>query len=258
MESHAPERREPFWSYFSTLVRRMKPLPHGSPASSEVTPFREEAFTTGVINLHGCTSVMIITEKGIYNSHFWDGPSFSQSTIPIRGPVIFEDDVLHPIKHGLSFLTSDGTLREGPPACNQIIKDDDEPLAFIFSPKQRNSLCMQYPVQIADIARALREVLPSVRVKVVGYVNVGRMDPVLGDSDHIDPNCGDIGQLEGKVVVDYQPRAIMQDGRESSTVDIWIGDEEERVFRKEWASGELVELGVCACCCGCLSEDLVR
>ncbi|KNG89095.1 hypothetical protein ANOM_003453 [Aspergillus nomiae NRRL 13137] len=247
MEPHATERRGSFWSHFGTLVRRMDPLPHGCPASSNVTPFGEEAFTTGVMNLHGGTCVMIITEKGIYNSHFRDGPSFSQSTILIREPVIFENDVLHPLKHGLHFLTSDGTFLEGPPACNPIIKDEDEPVAFIFGPRERNSQSMQYPVQIVDIARALRDVLPSVRVNVVGYVNVGQGNPVPGDSDHVDPSCGDIGQLEGTVVADYQPRVRMQDGREGSAVDIWIG-EEEGAFRKEWASGELVELGFCACC----------
>ncbi|KAE8161365.1 hypothetical protein BDV40DRAFT_301418 [Aspergillus tamarii] len=243
MESQPPERREPFWSHFSNLVRRMKPLPHGSPASTSVTPFDKDPFTTGVINLHGCTCIIIITEKGLYNSHFWDGPSFSQSTIPIHGPKIFEHDVLRPIKHGLRFCTSDDTILEGPPACNQYIKDEDEPLAFIFSPKERSSDVMKYPAQIVKITHALWDILPSADVRVVGYVDVGRADPVLRNSDFIDPDVGDIGQLEGKVVADYQPRVRLQDGRVGSAVDVWIGDMEERVLRKEWVSEEFFGLG---------------
>ncbi|KAK6813847.1 hypothetical protein RU639_010624 [Aspergillus parasiticus] len=191
----------------------MKPLPHGTPACTSVTPFGGNPFTTGVINLHGCTSIIILTDKGIYNSHFWDSSSFSQSIIPIHGPAIFENDVLRPIKPGLRFLTSNDTLLEGHPACNQCIRDEDEPQDFIFSPKKRNTNFMQYPAQIEKTVQALWDVLPSAYVRVVGHVNVGRANSVLMDADFIDPGFGDMGQLEGKVVVDYQPRSRLQDGR---------------------------------------------
>lgn len=102
---------------------------------------------------------------------------------------------------------------------------------------------MKYPAQIVKITHALWDILPSADVRVVGYVDVGRADPVLRNSDFIDPDVGDIGQLEGKVVADYQPRVRLQDGRVGSAVDVWIGDMEERVLRKEWVSEEFFGLG---------------
>lgn len=56
--------------------------------SSRVRAFEQDSFSMGVQGLVGCTSVIVVSRRGVWMSHIWESPTFTT-----QDPDIWNNDV---------------------------------------------------------------------------------------------------------------------------------------------------------------------
>lgn len=106
-----------------------RPGDTGGASSAIVVPLTNERFNAAVEGLQGCTSVIIVSQRGVYLSRFWEVPSFASQSD-------FDRDVLGTIWDG------DGTewmpgLREHI-APGELFHYDTNPYVIIYTPGYDN------------------------------------------------------------------------------------------------------------------------
>ncbi|MBE3045985.1 hypothetical protein IMZ48_26290, partial [Candidatus Bathyarchaeota archaeon] len=107
----------PPYRYMITLLDEARGVgnwvPHGSlngvcaPAAVSRV-FKDKRIKLGVANLHGCTSVIVVSKMGIWASHFWEVPCFKTWVGPgqydfAHFPDKFKRDVLDTFDYGCAF-----------------------------------------------------------------------------------------------------------------------------------------------------------
>jgi hypothetical protein len=105
-----------FFDYSQNLVLGMELVPHGSPSSAITKRFRGKDFTTGVVNLYGCTSVIIVSDNTLYLSHFWEARSSIDEHEPGKWDHVtkrFEEDVLETVKERKRFKYRTNRVKHG-------------------------------------------------------------------------------------------------------------------------------------------------
>lgn len=132
-------------------------------SSSRFTDFDEAEHNIYVEALSGCTSVIVVSRKGAWMSHLWEGPSF-------KFREYFQEDVLDYLRTNLSAYAA---------------AFSDSPKAFIMTPApeeynlsnnngQRTDVIngnnpQKWPVQVGEIRETLNEMLPGVAVDTFVY-----------------------------------------------------------------------------------------
>ncbi|RYP39915.1 hypothetical protein DL767_002034 [Monosporascus sp. MG133] len=227
--------------------------PFTFPTSSLVRTFGDRVVSAAATGLHGCTSVVVVSRRGVWLTHVWETPSFTGLLLS-RTPLTFEDgpskearfsyEVLSALRRGNATSTHHRTgiddLRspETPNAGwkrrrGNIFDDDAKPRAYIFTPKSLIRAGFRFPDQTERIKDEIRAIFGDypVPIHAIGYdlpmkADVGGKKGKQRDTDY--------KTAKGKVLVQYQPPSNYN-GRSSYRVwfegrvlpdgsDQWNGD----------------------------------
>ncbi|KAI0908740.1 hypothetical protein F4823DRAFT_563535 [Ustulina deusta] len=214
-----------------------------------------------VSGLYGCTSVIAISRRGAWISHFWEVPSFTHSRDDPSPPTdlqqleTFRQQVLAALHtgdtidhlYGLAELrvTRDSNMLP----TSHLMEDDADPHVFIFAPYKRGDLGTsswnnEFPVGLPEawgqddglpsknqqIQNEVRAIFSSPNRLVVPYEKVlyapreGFEGDDLGDKN-FDSN-------RGKVLVQYQPAKNCQ---EKASWRVWFeGHELQDSHQSSW------------------------
>lgn len=183
-----------------------------------------------VQNLYGCTSVVVVSEKGIWMSHFWENPAFAT-----RGPAgewlpsannRFEVDVLRALEFGNQEM----------PGLAQFNKNGGafigaySPFAYIFYPTGS-----QYP----NYDRVYKARINQISQKLQRLIRL-HIPPLIYQYDRAG---GHMMRAKGKVLFQYEPNEkVMQtpDGPLQQALNrIWLEDRPMYVHQRYWPAWPL-------------------
>ncbi|KAE8359918.1 hypothetical protein BDV27DRAFT_149164 [Aspergillus caelatus] len=182
-------------------------------------------FNLAVQDLYGCTSVVVVSEKGVWMSHLWENPAFAT-----KGPSgewlpsadnKFEADVLNALEDGNQEM----------PGLAQFTKNGGafiaayRPFAYIFyqTGSHYPNYDRTYKARINQISQKLQRLLPL------------NTPPLIYQYDRAG---GHMMRAKGKVLFQYEPNErIMQtkDGPLQQALNrIWLEDRPTFVHQRYW------------------------
>ncbi|RYP13177.1 hypothetical protein DL765_007004 [Monosporascus sp. GIB2] len=198
--------------------------PFTFPTSSLVRTFGDGVVSAAVAGLHGCTSVIVVSRRGVWLSHIWETPSFTGLLLS-RIPLMFEDglskearfsyEVLSALRRGnatsahhrtgIADLRSSETLHARRSRRRRSLFDNDaKPRVYIFTPKSVIRAGFRFPDHIERIKDEILAIFGDypVPIHVIGYdppreADVGGKKGKKQDTDY--------RTAKGKVLVQYQP-----------------------------------------------------
>jgi len=152
--------------------------------------------TMAVQELYGCTSVVVVSEGGVYQSHHWESPGFANEA-NMRARVI---DPLWDQERGVTENPALSPLTQA----RQRFDGTNSPSVFIITPYDRiQTNSWMYGDLIKILERNLARMLPrGTPIRRVGY------HPLPGGGN--DPNH--LYTARGKVSIQYAP------------VEAWLAD----------------------------------
>ena len=156
-------------------------VPHGylgsRAAPAAVTrDFKDQPINLGIANLHGCTSVIVVSRKGVWASHFWEVPSFKTRVGPgpydcVHVPDTFKRDVLGTLDYGCVFDQHPnrecGGIGSYSRDDSSMFAEDYRPRVIIVTPREKTYSpppregVLEFPDQVRQIKKKLRKLLPS-------------------------------------------------------------------------------------------------
>ncbi|KAK7927317.1 hypothetical protein PG985_004315 [Apiospora marii] len=189
--------------------------------------FGNQVNTLAVSGLYGCTSVVVVSTKGAWASHFWEWPSFT------HGDEQFEYDVIRRLHTGLGvqYLSQFGLdeLRNNDNNPHGHMFDDaNQPRVFVIAPRKKAYLLNGKPSNsetaggsefrhnsyVNRILAELRTIFPNnneLALSTIQYSIQEKWEFVdVGDGNgqqKWEPDRGDglFNFHRGKVLVQYQP-----------------------------------------------------
>lgn len=205
----------------------------------------------GVVNLYGCTSVIVMSKKGIWMSHFWEVPSFiqpkytdsSRRTVNYKfNQKQFDTDVLSTLNNGCVFDQSPGSV-EGllcHTGANGWFNEANEPQVVIVTPREKvlnaRPGVLQYQDQVDQISARLDVIFPYILLPtVVDYISLGPDGKVIDQT-----NPQGFTWPQGKALFRYDPGiAKGSEGQGCGTernpnVEVWVEDRLSPVATKNW------------------------
>lgn len=140
-------------SWFKEAVIASKLLHHGAslhnPREGGTTalmePLRKQKKGWALVNLYGCSSLVIVSKYGVYMSHYWQVQSFNREIAldqdgkgkevkwVVYDPIQFQKDILNTMSNGVGMGEEKGFCR-GTSRVDYFIRDDADTQAVIFSP----------------------------------------------------------------------------------------------------------------------------
>ena len=196
------------------LVPHMKNRNGDGIPSSAQFPFGRIEDNFGVSGLHGCTSVIVVSETAVWISHFWEDPGFT------KGQARFQQDVLKFLSRGAGDGTGSANIM---PGLNQNINflASRNPTIIIMTPRHRDGRSgnLQYPELIDQVKAQLDSVLPNIRKEVIDYVRAT-------DTDHLE------NSPTGKALIQYDPSQPDCNGNQQPAIRVWV--EAEQKVEKTW------------------------
>ncbi|KKA18785.1 Uncharacterized protein T310_7252 [Rasamsonia emersonii CBS 393.64] len=206
---------------------------HSGKLSSAVTSSwlttPEKLYVTG---LFGCTSVVIISEAGVWFSHFWESPSFEGDDAQ------FESQVIDAIKSG------DGPKMPSPfplAADGQILNPANNVEIYISTPKDPNTGQFLYSDRVALIESTLTgDGAPwkGVPVTIRGYLK-----PIDERQEQ-----AFMLRANSKVLIEYDNNQEPEEGEEPNPVQqaiyrVWL---EQQMYQHEWDAKDSQKGASCA------------
>ena len=212
-------------------------VPHGKAGKGISTalyePLLDAVVNMAVTGLYGCSSVVVLSKKGIYMSHFWERPSFTGAK------AVCDRQVLQPLKDG------DGPQMPGLLALSQdngIFAPSSEPATFIITPRKAldwddpDDTRPQYPSQVDRIKALLKSLIggPAGSVEPTVLTYIAQRDPE-------DPHRKN--RVSGKILFQYDPHQPLPpstDGkgcvepRPQPMLRLWVAASGTPVFEKTW------------------------
>lgn len=198
----------------------------GGASSALLRLLGNQRFNVAVQGLYGCTSVVVVSETGIWMSHLFEGPSFESQQN-------FQRDVLGPI------CTGDGThwipgiaqytQPRGPFSYPQM------PRVLIITPRHISHSstvgALQYTDMVNQLITALIRCIPNGAPIVIDYVRIGP-DMALHAAT-----------AKGKILVQYDPVEAMLPHPQANlcpiqqaTLRVWVEDRPQPVYEHSWAA----------------------
>ena len=185
----------------------------------------------GVTNLYGCTSVIVVSRKRVWISHFWEDPAFIVPTnlIPhILDPL--QNGVFPGIPQGIGAFTGPGGDFENTP--------ENKVRAFIVTLSPRGvdnpaTNALQYPCRVRHIQERVKTVLsqPDRDPLIIPYIPRWRNDLYNSTGTYTFP--------WGKVLVQYDPVQVRETDRGGCTrqyakLEIWVEDKPLVSYADMW------------------------
>ena len=193
--------------------------------------FARLPFSLGTSGLCGCTSLWIISRKGVYATHYWESISFSPDDIWREPPEetdqsVFQRTVIHPLEHGEE---TEKTKRLIQAKLDAGKIEDDTIRAYLVHPE---GSCAEddeeaidgYRSQWDQIKEKVGDIIPSLNPDTHGnrweeiiYVRKDREDEDLFTT------------AAGRVLFKFDPK---HEGRKKAV--LWVEDREEPYHDDEW------------------------
>lgn len=166
--------------YLIELLRHRPASTQGA-TSSNASWLGFSAITSGVINLYGCTSIVVLNGTCLWISHFFEHPSF------LSGDEVFERGVLYDLREGNDprESTSDapadwhdyGLTRLTQPG--GFLSFDQKVFIIKLRPRTTPGYpdaqpgTLLYADRFAQIGTVLQELMPDIAPNVIDYVPSG-------------------------------------------------------------------------------------
>ncbi|KAB8218768.1 hypothetical protein BDV33DRAFT_192562 [Aspergillus novoparasiticus] len=171
-------------------------------------------FNLAVQGLYGCTSVVVVSEKGIWMSHMWENPAFgmegpSRELLP-SAENTFIPDVLNAMEYGnqeipglIQFTGNGGAFVAA-----------YKPFAYIFYPTGTQNLNYDraYTARINQISQKLQRLIPL------------KAPPFIYQYDR---TGGNMMEARGKVLFQYEPN-------ERALNRLWLENRPTYVHQRYW------------------------
>ncbi|KAJ5826243.1 hypothetical protein N7474_003381 [Penicillium riverlandense] len=188
-------------------------------ATSSYEEFNGQASKMGVINLYGCTSVVVVSKYASYASHIYQ-PWFV-------GTIVTQEEFQEVV---LDWLKNDPKLNNP-----SFTSSDASPYAIIISPGRTNGRDplpgIRYQARVDDISETLSSFLPLTGpAKQQAYINVRKPDI----SDESLKNG--FSFPHGKVLIAYDPNSNDSESCDDmkNGVGVWTGDSTDPIYTVTW------------------------
>ncbi|OQE25262.1 hypothetical protein PENSTE_c006G04985 [Penicillium steckii] len=264
--------RDDWQSWFQDLTRDAYKLPQGKYftfSTALMTKFEDQPKDYAVLNLYGCTSVILISKYGLYMSHFWEEPSFVEAGSFPDVSSRFKDDVLERLEYGIVMdmwgnLPINGihdeifTAKDAETKAVIVTPSDVDPLEGFGPPvwpeearqqenrkRPRNSqlpaASLKYPDQVGQIADKIRDLIGGSLadgVKIRSYTNAKMPDMANEDEETVIDSARNI--CWGKVLVQYDNNFRKESDDSDCTIQYagakaYLGDNVfEPILEAEW------------------------
>ncbi|KAI9718522.1 MAG: hypothetical protein M1812_003973 [Candelaria pacifica] len=194
------------------------------PSSALVRKFNNERVNLAVYGLYGCTSVLVVSNQGIWASHFWENPSFVNANR-------FQNEVLVALEDGDGTDDMPGIRRYT--GFREFLNVAEVPQAIIVTPRVRTSLVvgnLLFGVQVNQISTTLRGLIPNSIPIVIEYVPTDARTSQSTDNP------------SGKMLVQFDPDQRQYEAKkdcpavQQARVSVWSGDRLEKIHNIDWAA----------------------
>jgi len=187
---------------------------------------KNERYDMAVQGLYGCTSVVVVSEKAVYMSHFWEVPGFSQGDWGIGSQQIFEQEVLTPLEHGDGGSSITGLRQYA--GNNGAFSSQYRPAAYIIRPGSsgRPDYDKAYDKKVDQIVEKVKNILSVSTPPIpITYTRVG-------GNDYLIP--------QGKVLFQYDPVESRQ-ATDSCPIQqamerLWVENKPRYVHQRYWVA----------------------
>lgn len=196
-----------------------------------IKEFGNRAVSISTNGLCGCTSLWIISRKGVYATHYWESISFAPDvdqrlTARETNKQVFERTVLEPLRHGMQI-----NGRKAQDALDPAIADDHTK-AYIVHPERScgpRSRPDGYRNQWNEIKRVVGEIIPALEPNA----NAARWEEVEYIRNDRDDMASLFGTASGHVLFKYDPDAH-GDGEGKKKAVLWVEAKKEPWHNDEW------------------------
>lgn len=187
---------------------------------------KNERYDMAVQGLYGCTSVVVVSEKAVYMSHFWEVPGFSQGDWGIGSQQRFEEEVLNPLENGDGGSAIPGLRQYA--GNNGAFSSQYRPAAYIIKPGSsgRPDYDKAYEKKVDQIVEKVKNILGVSTPPIpITYTRVG-------GNDYLIP--------QGKVLFQYDPVESRQ-ATDSCPIQqamerLWVENKPRYVHQRYWVA----------------------
>ncbi|KAI2034922.1 hypothetical protein LOZ47_004857 [Ophidiomyces ophidiicola] len=227
-------------------------IPPGAPKShnqpSIVTaPLGNKNFNVGLVNLRGCSSVLVASRAGIWWAHFWETPGFRHETLMSGYQYVeslFKTFVLDVFDGGCEYRMVGpnnvvGTRNVkgircfmGPDAEQKWFDAENAPVAFIFTPEHHAAAGQPlYGPEVEKIKDKLRSILGGgLSVTTITHKTTSRLD----DDGEPPPLAAGVYVPHGKALFQYDPREQERDCRWHAGSKLYAEEKAEPFHAALW------------------------
>lgn len=205
---------------------------NGGPSTGFARVLGNEGYDAAVHGLYGCTSVVVVSQAGMWISHFWEIPSFRATEATWRQPrtapdiANFNDDVIDQMQNGGDDIPGlrQFTATGGPFAAVQ------RPVWAIITPRGSTPESWLYEPEVNQIKDVLEDLFPGPLPVIIDYVP--RSDSYSQQNT-----------ASGKILLQYDPcQALITDPDnpcdvyQQAMVRLWVEDRPTYAAQKSWAA----------------------
>ncbi|KAI4693505.1 uncharacterized protein J4E88_001878 [Alternaria novae-zelandiae] len=188
-------------------------------------PLEDAADDWHLVNLWGCTSVVVISRKRMFLTHIWEKPSMEQ-------PQLFQSDVLDVLRNGSPEFSHPLTVFTVPGEGFENIAEN-KVRAFIITPYRDFAINpasddINYPYEVDKIKNLLNNIL-------------GRNDALIIPYTPAEENNRDETTPKGKIYIQYDPVAaalVPAEGgcnqQQVAGIELWFEDAPTYRYRDTW------------------------
>lgn len=219
-----------FNSLDTTIVPHAAPGMPPSSAGWEIWAQRPNV-NLGVRGLFGCTSLIVVSKRGVYMTHYFEGPSFIGTRADFDSQVLNTLTVATPLCPSLAFMTT------GIPAM-RAFDAADQPQALIVSVGTnsitRNVGTFAYPALVSALEAQVQTILPP-GSKVTKY-DYTRASDLLPASKYGDPNSVAFRDFMrttayGKVITQYSATGSATGG---PAYKVYVENQPNAIIEASW------------------------
>lgn len=207
---------------------------NGGPSTGFARGLGNRRYDAAVHGLFGCTSVLVVSQAGMWISHFWEIPSFRATQENWRQSrtapdiVNFNDQVINQMQNGGPDIPG---LRQFAVAGGEF-DTPQRPVWAIVTPRDFSGVAgsWRYEPEVNQIKSVLNTLFPAAPPIIIDY----QPRPSLNDQTNT---------ASGKILFQYDPfQAMVADNNKPCNVyqqamfRLWVEDRPNYVWQKYWAA----------------------
>ncbi|MCJ1315551.1 hypothetical protein MMC15_000871, partial [Xylographa vitiligo] len=198
-----------------------------NPLSALVHELVNSQYDMVVENFYGCTSVVVVSQRAIWMSHFWEGPSF------VNGQQQFQTEVLNTLVNGDGTAEMPGIRQYTSPS--NLLANDANPQTLVLTPRNRDTGLpgsFQYGPMKDDIVNVLRNLFPGNAAE-----GIAPIEPIVIDYLAISGEYARVQTPTGKILVQYYPNQVMEPNPfddcnpiQQAMLKVWVEDRPQPMY----------------------------